>query len=427
MKELNIIYLFINVLLYLTAFIIYQRKRESLNTGSMFLLFYLSVAVVGWHLFFLEESNLLYIDLRLFPYLYLFVLLILFTLPILKLNEENLTVQQPSIKIIIVISIVIILSSLIQVFFLDSFTEGLASIFFDINGGSDLYKDAMEKTDSSGIGIDNIASIISGAFSNISILFLFYLLTVPKKNIIIIVGLIFSIIISLLVSVSNGLRTDIVLKFLTLFFTYILFRTMYSDKVKKVVRVFLFVLLFVISIPVFIITISRFSDTDTVDNNAIYSVEWYYGQSFLNFNNYGLDAGGTRNGDRTANLFKQIIWDDTPRNYIERRDKYSHLMMDDFYFYTFIGDFTIDYGPILGTIILLLLTLLFYYKTRAKDQQLQFHQMIIIFFVLCVCAQGTTYLFSFSDVGGGLNLITFFILYFVFKLDYMSQNKLIKF
>ena len=55
-------------------------------------------------------------------------------------------------------------------------------------------------------------------------------------------------------------------------------------------------------------------------------------ESFLFFNNYGLDADGIRYGDRTANLFKQIIWDDTPHNYMERRDKYPHLKIDDYYF-----------------------------------------------------------------------------------------------
>ena len=81
------------------------------------------------------------------------------------------------------------------------------------------------------------------------------------------------------------------------------------------------------------------------------SIEWYYGQSFLNFNNYGLDAGGIRYGDRTANFFKSFLFDDVPHNFVERREKYSHLKIDDYYFYTFVGDFTIDYGPILAVLL----------------------------------------------------------------------------
>lgn len=60
-------------------------------------------------------------------------------------------------------------------------------------------------------------------------------------------------------------------------------------------------------------------------------INWYVGQGSLYFNNNGLDAGGIRYGDRTINLFKRIIDPDTPKNFVERRDKYHNLELDDYF------------------------------------------------------------------------------------------------
>ena len=112
---------------------------------------------------------------------------------------------------------------------------------------------------------------------------------------------------------------------------------------------FLFVI--VISLPIVAILVSRF-------DNLVGSIggfsRWYVGQGSLYFNNFALDAGGTRNGDRTFNLVKRIIDSDTPKNYVERREKYHNLNVDDDIFTTFVGDFVIDFGPYLAVVMFFL-------------------------------------------------------------------------
>jgi oligosaccharide repeat unit polymerase len=356
------------------------------------------------------------------------VMLLLTTWPILKFDDRQTVVQRPTNKVFVFLCSITIIVSVLQIYTVFStFNEGLIAMLADTDQGAELYRESMKNNEDSGVGISNIASIINGAFSNLSVLFLFYSFTLPKRNKYLITGLIIAVVINVMGGVSSGQRTDVVLKCLTILFTYFLMRNFMHSTVRKYVRMAMVVILICIAVPVLLITIGRFSSTNKVDDHTFYSLEWYYGQSFLFFNNYGLDADGIRYGDRTANLFKQIIWDDTPHNYMERRDKYPHLKIDDYYFYTFIGDFTIDYGPIVGTLILVFFSFWFVWGTREREGELLFHQLILLFFVVCVCAQGTTYLFSFSDVSGGINLITFLLTYCYFKLDYLVQNKLITF
>jgi hypothetical protein len=149
------------------------------------------------------------------------------------------------------------------------------------------------------------------------------------------------------------------------------------------------------------------------------TIYYYGGQENLYFNKYGLDNGGIRYGDRTFPLFKRILgFENVPKNFMERRDKYPHLKISDEVFYTFVGDFTIDFGPIIATFIFLFFTLFVVINTKIRNGIIRFHQLILLHFVMSVCMLGGLKLYPFSDVGGNLQLIVYFIAYIFFRLDY---------
>ena len=162
-----------------------------------------------------------------------------------------------------------------------------------------------------------------------------------------------------------------------------------------------------VSIPVIAITYSRFGEKAA---GATGFVTWYVGQGSLYFNNFGLDAGGTRNGDRTINLVKRVIDPSTPKNYVERRDKYPNLKIDDYFFVTFVGDFVIDFGPIIATIIIIVFSIVAWRGTRPRDGTITIYQLLLLHFVLCVNIQGGMTLFSYSDTGN-LRIFAYLMLY----------------
>lgn len=422
----NNILLVVNLLFYIITFFIYIRKRPLASVGSALLLFYSSLAFVSLLLFNHPYSD--YLDLKLFPFIYLFALLLLSFAPILKYHEEEITsIQQPSkLAIGIVCTIVIIASvtRIIEVY--TNFSSGMSEMLTNSDGGVSLYNETLENFDSQGDGkITNLASIIGNAFSDILVLFFFYFLTLEKKNKFYLGGLFLSIIIVMLTSISSGLRGSVVLLLITMIFVYLLMKNQINEIIRKKIKKIGIIFFSIISIPIVLITISRFNERDGQNDFLSYSLEWYYGQAFLNFNNYVLDSNGIRNGDRTASLFKQLVFDDTPKNYLERVDKYAHMSIDESIFSTFVGDFVLDYGATAAFFIFLFASVFFIRKTKTENGRILFHQLILLYFLLCVVVQGGIGLFTFADVSGNLRILVFILVYFWFKFDYyILQNKI---
>jgi oligosaccharide repeat unit polymerase len=207
--------------------------------------------------------------------------------------------------------------------------------------------------------------------------------------------------------IMRGQRGVVIINFLTIIVGYMLFRRYLNARINKAVNVIGIFAVIMLSLPIAAITLSRYQKEKTAVSDYI---NWYIGQGNLYFNNHGLDAGGIRYGDRTLNLFKRLIDHDTPKNFVERREKYHNLDLDDNLFSTFVGDFTIDFGPYLATVIFVIFNLWVLSQIRVRGGTIKLHQLLLLFFTICVCMQGGMTLFSFSDTGN-LRIIAFALLY----------------
>ena len=161
-------------------------------------------------------------------------------------------------------------------------------------------------------------------------------------------------------------------------------------------------------VPVTAITVSRFS----VNRQSSVSdyINWYVGQGNIYFNNYGLDDNGIRYGDRTFNLVKRVFSSNASQNYVDRRNTYGNLYVNDDLFTTFVGDFTIDFGPIVAFLIFVVFNSVVLLSTRIRGDSLKIQQALLLYFTMCVCMQGGMTLFSFSDTAN-LKMFCFAVLY----------------
>jgi len=412
-----------NFILWLFTFIIYQKRKSTFDVGSFLLLFYLSIVIVGFYVFNHPLAKVDFKEVSLFPFVYLYAMLMLATYPLLKFDSLKVnSISNPNDYKVNTISIIVIIAILFQIpDIISNFSTGLSSMLVDDSGGAELYSEMISNYDKAGDGkIENLASIFSNVFSDISIFLFFYCLTLERKNKFILIGLFISIVLTMLSIISSGGRGGVVNILLTVLTCYILFKNFLSLPIRKRIFKIMVITMLLISFPVILITISRFGQGNT---DMGYANAWYYGQSYLNFNNYGIDAGGIRNGDRTASFFKGLFVDDMPKNYLERRQKYFYMKMDESVFYTFVGDFTLDYGAIVTAFIFLLFSFLFVRKTKVIGNTIQIHQLFLLFFILCVCVQGQVGLFTFADVGGNLKIIAFILVYFWFKLNIKPHVK----
>ena len=93
---------------------------------------------------------------------------------------------------------------------------------------------------------------------------------------------------------------------------------------------------------------------------------------------------------------------------------------------TYVGDIVLDYGPFLAPVLFIIVSLLISKSLRRVGDVIPFHKLLLIYFVSCVMMQGSFYLFPYSDIGGNLALIAYFLVYMVFRYDYKQKIKINK-
>lgn len=400
------------LLTWIMTLIWYQYKSRTIDGGTAVMSTYVLYAIFS--LFSLNDVMFadFYLPLKVFPYIYLYVMLMVALSPTIYIHLNPVkNIEQPQTNILGIISVMIIISSVLLVpDIIANFGTGLVKLFTETDAGKDAYMEHIEEDKEAGSGISNIPAIIYNAFSDITIFLCFYYMTCKKKNYWLIAGLIFAILIGVLIPMMHGQRGGVIAAVLTTCVGYALFQQYISRRINRVIRLLGITSIIAIAVPVAAITISRFGN---MGGGIAGFLNWYVGQGSLYFNNFALDAGGTRNGDRTLNLAKRLIDPDTPKNYTERREKYSHLNIDDNIFSTFVGDFVIDFGPITTVFIFVIFNGLILYLIRfrnSRDGTLKLHQALLLYFTLCICMQGGMTLFSFSDTGN-LRIVILFSLY----------------
>lgn len=400
------------LLAWVIAFIAHYKKQKSFDAGSFIMLSYAVYAYFSYQLLGMSYS---FKVLKFFPFVYLFIMLLVGMLPILKFNtSKGIPIEQPPIKLLNIFCLVFIVSTL---FYFPSsvsrITSGFTRLMSDSSYGLDSYNESMDFAADAGHGISNFASIITNAFTQIGLFLTIYYLTHPKGNRWIMIGLFVSSFMKMADGISVGQRGTIVEPLLVLLATYFLLRNYIQKKYTKAIKIMGIVALVILIAPVVMITISRF---DTKYSDPRESTYFYLGHANLTFNNYGLDDGGIRYGDRTVSLFKQMLgFRNVPANFIERRAKYPYLKVNDEVFVTYVGDIAIDFGPIMAVIIITLFTIWFTNLTRLRQGRYEFHQLLLVHFVLYMCTIGGIKLFPYSDVSGNLKIIAFILTYFVFK------------
>ena len=404
------IYLCLGYLLaWIITFIWYHIKRFALDAGSVIIGMQIIYAIFSVLTLTDELFSMAFEELHFFPYLYLYSMMMIAIGPIIYDHiHPTFKIAQPHTRILSILSIIIIATALIQIpDIVHNASTGVLALLTDTDAGKNAYDEQVEAVAESGKAIRNLPAIIYNALSDLIPFILFYFLTTRKKNHILITGLLVSVFIGLMLAVSRGQRGGIIISFLTAVGAYFLFRRYISRKINILIQGIGITCILLITVPVIAITISRFGKKAAGVGGY---VNWYIGQGSIYFNNYGLDAGGTRNGERTFNLVKRLFDSNTPKNFVERREKYSHLKIEDYFFTTVVGGFTRDFGPYIPVAIFLTFSYVLLKGIRPREGEYQLHQVLLLYFAVCISLQGGMTLFSYSD-SGNLRIVMFGLLY----------------
>lgn len=344
-------------------------------------------------------------------------MLLIALFPLMRFEPRGKFFHSPNRYIFNFICILFIIPSIVQLpQIISGFFDNIFLLFLDDQIGKEIYEEAMDRSYDNGSGVSNLPAIITGAFQNIGFFLLFFSLGMKSRNKLIIVGLIiscFSLLLSAISSGQRGLIMEVVFSFVISFFA---FRFFLSHRVRNYITFSMGLILMSVIFPIIALTNSRFESSK---EGAESSVVYYLGQANLYFNNYAFDNGGIQYGDRTIPLFKRMVGiNNVPKNFWERRLKYSSLKINDSVFVSFVGDFVFDYGPFLSVILFVFYSLFVVLLTTIRNKKIYIHQFLLLHFTMCVCFLGGLKSFTFADVGGNLQIILYFILIvFFFVVD----------
>ncbi|MBP3828916.1 MAG: oligosaccharide repeat unit polymerase [Bacteroidaceae bacterium] len=406
---LDNLYIGLYLAIWVLTFLWYQLKRNCWDGGSAIIGSYIVYAIFSIMSLNDDLFSIQYEPLRIFPFIYLYIMLMIALLPAIHHHLHPVSqIEKPETRVlkpicwILVICALLLLPSIIQ-----NFGDGLIKLFTDVEAGQEAYDEQLENADEAGSLITNIPAIFFNAFYETGIFLAFYFLTLKKRPLLLTLSTFIALIIGLLLPVMRGQRGIVIINISTIIMAYMLFQEYIDKRITRWFRIVGVTTMIAVSLPVVAITVSRFGERNA---GVMGYLSWYVGQENLYFNNSAMDAGGIRYGDRTLNLFKRLIDPSTPKNFIERRDKYHNLEIDDYYFTTFVGDFCLDFGPIVTVFIFVIFNLWVISQIRPRDGTLKLHQLLLIYFAMCICMQGGMTLFAFSDTGN-LKMIILILLY----------------
>lgn len=406
--------LIVNSLLYIVTFAIYQKRIKAFQLGSFVLLFY-SLISIGSIFLYNIDSVWTFEEITVFPLIYLYIVLMISFYPVLNFsNKKVCDIKMPDGMAMNIISIIVIIVYLC--FFFQTILSNFSlSGLFDPATLVENYE-----TKSDNIGYDdgkiNIFGILKNFFN--SILWILFMYNWIQKKKLLVIGVFLAIIISVFTSLAWGARGPLMFIILQIPFVYLVFSPLMTQKMRKQ---------YIFTVAGFVIfifaggaalTIGRFDDAA---NFTIVDIILYYASSnFIKFDNFILDVGGCRYGDRVFPLIRLLLGLDTAGDYKTRRLLYPNLKIDDSQFTFFVGEFVIDFGPILAFLIISFFAVFFFKKLSSKKYDLG--TVLLLSLLYNIIVVGFT-LFPYSELGGNISIL--YTVFWIFVFKYFTSRRLV--
>jgi oligosaccharide repeat unit polymerase len=299
---------------------------------------------------------------------------------------------------------------------------GVYSLFADSNYGFEAFsetRDSMDVVTKEG-RVTNFLSIFSGQANWLVVfLFMYSLIDSHSKSLEkILLGVCLAF--RFLDALSIGSRFYIVVPALQVLFFYFFIKNFIPKRINKFLKIS-FVSLGGLIIAGFIaISVSRAVNTNREE--VMYMlIDAYISEGVIFYDKYAVDHGEDRNGDRIYPFVKKTLgYDDVADSYIKRTSKYTHMKINEVNFITFLGDFMLDFGFVLGNIILLVYVAFYRFVLR-NVKKIGFSELIIVY-MLIVTLNGFSH-YVFTDTTGNLAFCMFLLLYIFSKLSSSRSRK----
>ena len=389
-----------NASLYIVYLLYYHSKHKNFNYYSLVLLIYTATACICAYNFTVTTRT--WTDLSIFPFIYLFGILLLFMHPLKDFEFSNLNISIDNNRYIRFFGTLYLVVGLINIGLSIKNTTEL------INSGdwATIYNDFYEDEENYQLYDSTFQKLVKNLTSYLSpfaYIYLFYLLTREKLSTIYITLFTISTIAPAFISASTvASRGMLMFVAVKLAISYILFREKIPSNRKKVIAIVASGIFGVFLLYIIAVTLSRFGEDDSTK-----SIVDYFGHSMLSFND-----GIFNNlheyawGKRFFKWFIDFFGGNSYFNIAKAGATHGNA------FFTFVGGVYIDWGPI-GTIVAGFIVCQFINRFFHR-QTLHLSDCIIIVFYVDFLANG---IYAYMSGRALLWAMTFFLYLIIKKIE----------
>lgn len=183
---------------------------------------------------------------------------------------------------------------------------------------------------------------------------------------------------AILHSLAAAHRNISVFALLDFLICFMLFYDDYSEKVRRIFYTIALVVGSSVIVIVVVFAIFRFADVDS--GYVEYSLYRYMGEPFVNFNTMLWGTDKLLDGNKSFPIIRQYLG----MSYIDPsiiREELSNLPYYIYYFYSIIGNFYMDFGPVVAILMLVVIACFFNYlfKTKFKLNTLTRYLLLFLY------------------------------------------------
>ncbi|TLX73957.1 oligosaccharide repeat unit polymerase [Labilibacter sediminis] len=410
--------LLFNLCLYLIPFVILLVKDKGITLRAFllgFITFNAVCSVYTWYngIYLDFSGNLFYNELTVFPFLLIWITLMLVFYPIVNFREQKIErVELPSFVKVKYLSIAgIALAFLLLLLMVKPVLGGIASgfgvLYTDAKSGEALFSGKVYK-------LYHLYSIIQIPL----MLYWGYYICFIKKNIFFSSLLFISAFIpSIIYGVGGASRGMLFFRFIDAFVIVLIFRKFISAKLLNVVKigfVFFVSLLLFISI---VITSDRFGEGDIIFK----IIAQYFGESFINANiHFFANLKDPLLGERMFPDFYKLFTGNSLQSFTTKYEAWSYYSSKVgvyiHYFKTLPIDFYIELG-VIGAVLSILILFLLGKKYIKITATTPFYRLIWVVYYYQICIGS---LFGFTKAGHDnfVRLIGLLTVYLFFRVNF---------
>ncbi len=348
------IYVIVNALLYVILLLCYVKSRHKNILGLILMLLYTTIAIMAIPRYFISTELLHDLDdVTLEPFIYLFLVFIMFTWYFCKVDLRNLTniyAEGRWNKIYILMYIYIL--STIVVFYLS-----VGTVISNISSGewaeAKKTSDELKEAFNYNFFIEQLFVVFNTNIKIFMVVISFFMLMNDKRKCLALIVLMCFVLSQSMLALKNGSRGTFVIIFISIIVPYLILKKDLPIYLVKRINKILFISLAVFVNYFMIVTVSRFGDLDSSysfyeEYNGMTSLLSYAGQSFLHWNvsvypitDFGYGVYGC----------EMLFGNEAFMNFTSGTRWITK-------FYTFVGSIYVDIGPYL-TFVMALFVFLF--------------------------------------------------------------------